>query len=261
VADEPEAAAGGRRSMPGPRWAAEAETDGGLAGALSGLVSRLPPGGSLAEVLADVAAVAGHSLSVSSSLTSERATAPTTLASSDALAVAVDRAQYQLAGGPCMETLHTGRTTVVPDLRTETRWGPFPERALALGVRSCLSVPLVTPERRTVAALNLYSLTVGTFDDPADVGRAATLAVLAGLVVSLAERRAEQEELIGQLREALSSRTDIDQAIGVLMAQRHCDADGAMSLLRQASQRSNRKVRDLAAEILAGISGPPEPAG
>jgi GAF domain-containing protein len=256
-----DAGADPRRSVPVPRWAPEAGTDGGLAGALSGLVSRLRLAGSLADVLADVAAVAGHSLSVSSSLTSERGRTPTTLASSDPLAAAVDRIQYELARGPGLETLHTERTTVVPDLRADPRWAPFPSRALALGVRSCLSVPLVTPERRTVAALNLYSPTVGTFDDPADVGRAATLAVLAGLVVSLAERRAEREQVIGQLREALSSRSAIDQAVGVLMAQRHCAAERAMELLRQESQRSNRKVRDLAAEILAGVATPLQPGG
>ena len=257
--DEPDAEPDLRRSVPAPRCAPE--TDAGLAGALGELVSRLQLADSLADVLSAVAAVAGHSLSVSSSLTSERDSTFTTLASSDALASAVDRAQYELAQGPGRETLRTGRTTVVPDLRSERRWAPFPSRALALGVRSCLSVPLVTPERRTVAALNLYARTVGTFDDPADVARAATLAVLAGLVVSVQERRAEQERVIGQLHRALFSRSAIDQAIGVVMAQQHCPADRAMALLRQASQRSNRKVRDLAREILADVSGPPERAG
>lgn len=242
-----------------PGWFTGEETDSGLAGAVGELVYQLMRAHSLDAVLSDVAKVAGHNLSVSSSLTTERRAQLTTLAGSDPLAVAVDQVQYELGTGPCLETLHTGRMTIVADLRAEPRWQPFPQRALAFGVRSCLCLPLATPDHGTVATLNLYSRTLGAFDDPADVGRATTLAVLAGLVVGVAERTVRHEQLIDQLRAALSSRSVIDQAVGVLMAQRRCDADQAMSLLRQASQRSNRKVRELAVDIVASVSAESRP--
>jgi AmiR/NasT family two-component response regulator len=43
----------------------------------------------------------------------------------------------------------------------------------------------------------------------------------------------------------------IEQAKGVLMAQRHIDADEAFDVLREASQRYNRKLRDIAHGIVA----------
>jgi AmiR/NasT family two-component response regulator len=39
------------------------------------------------------------------------------------------------------------------------------------------------------------------------------------------------------------------------MAQRRVDADGAFDLLRDASQRYNRKLRDIAAGIVASTHG------
>lgn len=42
----------------------------------------------------------------------------------------------------------------------------------------------------------------------------------------------------------------IEQAKGILMAQRQCGPDEAFDLLRQASQRSNVPVRELAARLV-----------
>ena len=57
--------------------------------------------------------------------------------------------------------------------------------------------------------------------------------------------------LTEQLQEALLSRAVIDQAKGVLMERLACDADTAFAALREASQRMNRKVRDLARDLVA----------
>ena len=56
------------------------------------------------------------------------------------------------------------------------------------------------------------------------------------------------------------SSSVIDQAIGILMGQQRCTASVAFDLLRQASQHRNRKLRDIAAEIITNVSGePPQP--
>jgi AmiR/NasT family two-component response regulator len=47
----------------------------------------------------------------------------------------------------------------------------------------------------------------------------------------------------------------IEQAKGVLMAQAGCRPDEAFDILRRASQRTNVKVRDLAADIVERASG------
>src|SRR5581483_488446 len=60
----------------------------------------------------------------------------------------------------------------------------------------------------------------------------------------------ELRHLVAQLEEALSSRAVIEQAKGVIMAQSRCTPNEAFDMLRRASQRTNRKVRDLAVELV-----------
>ncbi|WIX79227.1 ANTAR domain-containing protein [Amycolatopsis carbonis] len=66
-----------------------------------------------------------------------------------------------------------------------------------------------------------------------------------------------------QLREALQSRAVIEQAKGVLMAQRRCGPPEAFALLVTLSQDTNVKLRDVALafldEFLATL--PAEPQG
>jgi AmiR/NasT family two-component response regulator len=53
----------------------------------------------------------------------------------------------------------------------------------------------------------------------------------------------------------MKTRAVIEQAKGILMSQRRCDATEAFSLLAAASQRSNRKLRDIAQAIVDGVTG------
>ena len=48
----------------------------------------------------------------------------------------------------------------------------------------------------------------------------------------------------------MHSRADIEMAKGILMAQQRCTPEEAFALLSKASQRSNRKLRDLARDIV-----------
>jgi AmiR/NasT family two-component response regulator len=66
---------------------------------------------------------------------------------------------------------------------------------------------------------------------------------------------ARDAALTDQLRDALASRSVIDQALGILMDQQRCDADQAFELLRNASQHRNRILRDAAADIVRAVSG------
>ena len=61
-----------------------------------------------------------------------------------------------------------------------------------------------------------------------------------------------------RLQAKLDSMPVIEQAKGILMAQRRCGADEAFDLLRLASQRANVKVNVLAERIVAHL-GPQGP--
>ncbi len=129
-----------------------------------------------------------------------------------------------------------------------------------LRVRSSLSVPPYS-NRQAIGALNLYAATPHAFDDPTEIAQVSALAAQADAVLSVVTNQADQVQLTEQLREALPSRSAIDQAIGILMGHQRCTATEAFALLRTASQHGNRKLRDIAADIVTSVSGqPPEPS-
>jgi hypothetical protein len=116
-------------------------------------------------------------------------------------------------------------------------------------------------EDRTTSALNLYGYDrPNTFSDD-DKQRAGIFAAPASTALTLALRFAQHNEVTEQLEAALESRTVIDQAIGVLMAQQRCDADTAFDLLRKHSQNNNRKLRDVAAGLILQVTGRPPVQG
>jgi AmiR/NasT family two-component response regulator len=53
----------------------------------------------------------------------------------------------------------------------------------------------------------------------------------------------------------MRTRAVIEEAKGILMSQRRCDAAEAFDMLAAASQRSNRKLRDIAQAIVDGVTG------
>src|SRR6185437_8217837 len=59
------------------------------------------------------------------------------------------------------------------------------------------------------------------------------------------------------LRIALFSRSVIDQAIGIVLAQRRGDPDTAFAILRTISQRRNVKLRTVAAELVDATRSAP----
>lgn len=73
----------------------------------------------------------------------------------------------------------------------------------------------------------------------------------------IAELQAEgvlSQEHAVHMQEALVSSRTIGAAIGILMASRQVPQDQAFSMLKEASQRSNRKIRDLAGELVESAS-------
>ncbi|MCU1488585.1 MAG: hypothetical protein JWN67_5331 [Actinomycetia bacterium] len=66
-----------------------------------------------------------------------------------------------------------------------------------------------------------------------------------------ATEAADQQEELRRLREAITTRGLIGQAIGLLMARDGLSTDHAFALLTRQSQVQNFKLRDLAASIVA----------
>jgi hypothetical protein len=77
------------------------------------------------------------------------------------------------------------------------------------------------------------------------------------LVWLVEQLRAERDGL----RQAMRTRSLIEQAKGILIARDGVTADEAFARLRQTSQRSNVKLAEVAAELIAQHVPPPAPVG
>ncbi|BCK57665.1 GAF and ANTAR domain-containing protein [Nocardia wallacei] len=186
-------------------------------------------------------------------ITLRRNDAAVTVASTGPHATVIDELQRGQGLGPCLEALNTAEPVAVTDMAAEKRWGRYPARMLEQGIISVHSQPLLAGGA-AVGTLDLYSTHRGAFEQPALQAISLTAQHTAVLLRS-AISTARQTELTAQLQAALASRSIIDQALGITMAQRHCDRDGAFEVLRAASQRGNVKLVTVAAAVIRGVTG------
>lgn len=189
-------------------------------------------------------------------ITVEHNNSKVTVASSGDRARELDEIQYELDRGPCLHALRTNQIVLLPDLEVENEEFPrWRERALAAGVRSSLSVPVPGFSASAGgAAFNFYAEKPNAFS-VRSVQRAQDFARRAIRGVAMGLRLVEADRVTEDLRAALGSRSVIDQALGVIMAENRCDADTAFSVLRRASHNRNVKLRAVAAEIVERVGG------
>jgi GAF domain-containing protein len=227
---------------------------------LTRLQSLLITVGDLTDFLTELTKLSAELVpGVSCGITSRRDGQPLTVSSSDDRAALLDETQYEGGEGPCLQTLQTGEMVSVPDMTGEGRWPIYTKAALQQGLRCSLSLPLASPEQ-TLGAMNFYGFDRPGMFDGAERQPYEVFAGQAAGALQIAALRHRDAELVNQLETALTSRSVIDQAIGVLMAQQRCTAEVAFDLLRAHSQNSQRKIRDLAADLVTRVSGhPPEP--
>ncbi|HEY1621544.1 MAG TPA: GAF and ANTAR domain-containing protein [Streptosporangiaceae bacterium] len=191
--------------------------------------------------------------SLSCAITLNQVGRMSTMGCSDELATRVNDLQYELGEGPCLAALREGVPVRVDDTADEPRWPRFGKQAAACGVRAALSLPLRAQDE-TIGALNLYAVDRGAFEEE-ETRRAENFAENAAGALALGLRLVSYAALTAQLRESLSSRAVIDQAVGVILAQERCGQDKAFSILRTASQNRNVKLRQVAREIVLGVTG------
>jgi putative methionine-R-sulfoxide reductase with GAF domain len=163
---------------------------------------------------------------------------------------AVDLLQTEVGQGPCLDAVWDQEIVRVDDVAAESRWPRFAERAADLGVGSMMCFQLFVEGDR-LGALNLYSRSVGSFDDESrDIG----LVFASHAAVALAGAEHEQN-----LRAAMASRDMIGQAKGILMERYKLTAEQAFGVLARVSQELNRKLCDVAREVSDTGEVPPVP--
>jgi GAF domain-containing protein len=138
--------------------------------------------------------------------------------------------------------LHHQETVYSPDLASDERWPVWgPKVAGETGVRSIISYRLFTTNN-TLGAMNLYSRSVAAFDSEDSYNG---LALAAHVAVALAAARNADN-----LERAVTTRTVIGQAEGILMERFNISADQAFAVLRRVSQDRNLKLNKVAEEVV-----------
>jgi GAF domain-containing protein len=129
--------------------------------------------------------------------------------------------------------------TKTPPGRPSARWRP---------PTGSLQVPL-TVHGESLGALNLYAETAGAFTK-AHEETVQVFADQAAIALANAQVYWDARHLSENLTQAIKSRETIDHAVGILMATGGRSPQDAFQLLVRASQRENRKLRDVAEEIV-----------
>ena len=164
--------------------------------------------------------------------------------------------QLQNEEGPCFDCFTTGRPVGVDDLAAaDARWPRFAPRAVSAGFRSVQAVPLRL-RGAVLGALNLFLTEPGGIDGEAEaVVQAMADVATIGL---LQQRELDRAHTVAdQLQQALQTRIGVEQAKGIISERRGIAMDAAFSLLRTYARDHNRKLQDVAREVVRGT----RPAG
>jgi GAF domain-containing protein len=160
--------------------------------------------------------------------------------------------QHALGEGPASQA-PTASDLQVADDTGDPKYPPFFKVPASVGFASILSVPL-TIGAEGIAALTFYAQPEAFFT-PDRQRVASVFAVQTGNFIETKLRMAQYQDQTVNMRSAMESRTSIDLAIGIIIAQSRCTQEEGFAILRRASNARNVKLRELAENIVAQAGG------
>ena len=162
--------------------------------------------------------------------------------------------QLTLGEGPCHDVLASAAPVLAADLgdtEFSRRWPAFTPAACQLGAGAVLAFPLIVGAIQA-GVLGLYRGSPGPLPER-QFGDLLLLADLA-TVMLLGAGRGDVEDgaaLDGQARDLARHRAEIDQATGMLTVQLGVTAAEAFARLRAYAYAQDRRLADVAADIVA----------
>ncbi|WP_307423395.1 GAF and ANTAR domain-containing protein [Pseudarthrobacter defluvii] len=207
----------------------------------------------LAHVSARNLSEPGDAMLCAITLLRQRKTA--TIASSSQEAKSIGRLEHSFTESPSLAAITGQETVYAPDLGEDDRWPEYSKAVMAQGVRSVAAMPFRL-EGETKAALLLYSCRPHRFEDRV-LKFAEDFVSQTSLALRLAVRFAHYSETAANLRATLESRTVIDMAVGIIMAQNRCSQQDAFDILKTASSTRNTKLHDVAAAVVNALGQGP----
>jgi transcriptional regulator with GAF, ATPase, and Fis domain len=169
-----------------------------------------------------------------------------TLAATSDVVRASDRMQGETGQGPCFDaTRRVHEAYRIADLSsTVSQWPRYAPEARKLGIGSVMGFLLFTGDggdEDNLGALNLYSSRPQAFTERSEqVGW--LFASHAAVALSSARTHA-------QLAHAMEARSEIGEAMGIVMERYKLSEDQAFAVLRKSSQDRNVKLREVARTV------------
>lgn len=170
------------------------------------------------------------------------------VAASDHAGAMLEQVQRETGEGPCIDAFVTGATTCCTDLGDDLRYRRVGPALAAQGVRAVLGVP-IRVGGGPIGSLNVYVDQPHEWTDE-EVAALDTYGQLLSRLLAAALVAEQQGQLADQLQHALNYRVVIERAVGYLMASHQVHAVDAFDRLRRAARDRQRRVADLARDVL-----------
>ena len=159
--------------------------------------------------------------------------------------------QVQNDEGPCLDCYRTGQVVLHSDLDLVSPWPRFSAECTAAGYASVCAVPLRLAAH-TLGCFNLFMSEPGGLTDT-DVALAQALTDVASIAMVQVQAMRNATICEGHLQHALTSRTAIEQAKGMI-AEHNVDMNEAFARLRIYARNNNRRLTEIAEAVVAGTT-------
>ena len=162
----------------------------------------------------------------------------------------IERLQYELGEGPCVDAHSLDRPVLEPDLAAprEVRWPAFRGPVLDAGVRAIFGFPLRVGGAK-LGALNLHRDTPGPLTDDQHANALVVAAIAAEVILAL-QAEAPPGQLTASLEAETESQLVVHQATGMIAVQLSVPIAEAMVRLRAHAFATEQPIRDVATQVV-----------
>jgi transcriptional regulator with GAF, ATPase, and Fis domain len=180
----------------------------------------------------------------------DRSGQPTTLLASDDTAARLDELQFDLGEGPIFSVFATGQPTVIRDLSNAVppEWLFFQRAAVATGAAALTVLPLLIGAA-CVGTVSLHWMSPNELNaDDLQVALAAARSIAAPTVHT--GNRTAQDRTSGSATESTVLRSDVHQAVGMVLAQLDITATEAFARMRAYAFANDLTLHNVAANVV-----------
>jgi GAF domain-containing protein len=221
----------------------------GLYEALVGFAHTLTRGYDISDVLHDLTSRIPSVLDIYGAGVSLCDANTTRFVTADNEAVAfLERVQQESQNGPGTAAIQANEPVLVQQLAEQADcWPDYVARAAELGIVSVAAIPMSNSIR--IGALDLYDKRLHEWTDD-EVSIARVFTDIASSYVLNASELKRQRRTAEQLQQALDSRVIIEQAKGIISADRNISIDQAFNVLRKHASDRNATLRAVAEAVV-----------